>query len=156
MSWRDRLIPASFNGVSFHVESKGRESGRRTVLHEFPNRDTPYTEDLGRRARTTHVSGYVIGDNYDARMLALIAACEARGPGLLILPTYGPQLVMCDFVGASESRQEGGYGVLEMDFIEAGSRPGSGAPASLPATISAASGLASAARSALSILVAVF
>jgi prophage DNA circulation protein len=51
--WRDVLLsqPASFRGVIFHVETGGKSSGRRTVTHEYPKRDDPYAEDMGRVAR---------------------------------------------------------------------------------------------------------
>ena len=52
--WKMRLRAASFRGVPFGVTADESEGGRRTVTHEFPQRETPYVEDLGgapRRAR---------------------------------------------------------------------------------------------------------
>ncbi|WP_431355959.1 DNA circularization N-terminal domain-containing protein, partial [Algimonas porphyrae] len=51
MSWRDQLEKASFRGVPFHVSRSGGEVGRRVQLTEYPLRDRPYAEDLGRKAR---------------------------------------------------------------------------------------------------------
>ncbi|EPR0211413.1 DNA circularization N-terminal domain-containing protein, partial [Escherichia coli] len=47
MAWKDRLVEASFRGVPFKVEDEGAPVGRRVETHEYPNRDKPYTEDLG-------------------------------------------------------------------------------------------------------------
>src|SRR5262252_3747421 len=58
--WRLKLRQASFKAAAFHVESQGRVSGRRTVLHEYPKLDVPYAEDLGLHARRYQITGYVI------------------------------------------------------------------------------------------------
>ncbi|NAH43850.1 DNA circularization protein, partial [Escherichia coli] len=48
MTWKDRLQDASFRGVPFKVEEESMGTGRRVETHEYPNRDKPYTEDLGK------------------------------------------------------------------------------------------------------------
>ncbi len=48
MTWKDRLQDASFRGVPFKVEEESTGTGRRVETHEYPNRDKPYTEDLGK------------------------------------------------------------------------------------------------------------
>src|SRR5215831_18137756 len=58
--WRLRLRQAMFKGAAFHVETQGRVSGRRTVVHEYPKLDYPYAEDLGRHAVRYQITGYVI------------------------------------------------------------------------------------------------
>ena len=60
IAWRQYLKPAMFRNARFHVETGVRESGRRVVNHEFPKRDVPYAEDMGRRARELTVRGYII------------------------------------------------------------------------------------------------
>jgi hypothetical protein len=64
--WRDALLPAMFDGVPFFCETGVRESGRRTVIHEYPKREFPYSEDMGRRAIQYTVRGYVIAYVRDA------------------------------------------------------------------------------------------
>lgn len=139
MSWKDRLLKASFRGARFHMEDNSREGGRRVVLHEYPMRDDPATEDMGRRARTFTVNGYTIGENYDLQLEALIAACEAAGPAVLTLPNAPPQMVRCDTYSSLSTREEGGFGSIEMTFIEAGGAPGptvSGVPSAALSTAS--------------------
>lgn len=144
MSWKARLLPASFRGARFHMEDSAREGGKRVVLHEYPMRDDPATEDMGRRARTVTVNGYTIGPNYDLLLEALIAACEAPGPAVLTLPNTPPQMVRCDTYSTLTTREEGGFASIEMTFIEAGGAPGptvSGVPsAALSAAAAAVSG----------------
>lgn len=48
MTWKYRLQDASFRGVPFKVEEESAGTGRRVETHEYPNRDKPYTEDLGK------------------------------------------------------------------------------------------------------------
>jgi prophage DNA circulation protein len=115
------FVGASFRGVPFFVDEAQRSGGRRTVVHEFPLRDDPFVEDLGRRARKFPVTGYVIGDDYLAQKNELIDALESTsGPGELILPYWGGRAIraICDTVTVSEKRAEGGMATFTIDFIE--------------------------------------
>lgn len=58
--WRQRLRLASFKRQPFYVDQQGRSSGRRTVVHEYPKRDLPYAEDMGRHALRYQMTGYLI------------------------------------------------------------------------------------------------
>ncbi len=57
---RAKLRPASFRGVPFLVDVAEGMGGRRLVTHEFPLRDTPFTEDLGRLPRLFRLEAFVI------------------------------------------------------------------------------------------------
>ncbi len=121
--WRAKWRQASYRGVPFYVEIGGKGSGRRTVLHEFPKRDVPYAEDLGRRAYEFTVVGYLIGPNYTTLRDRLEAALEdaaSQGPGVLVLPTRADMTVTCVRYNAVERRTMGGFVEIEMVFIEAG------------------------------------
>jgi hypothetical protein len=58
--WRDALLPAMFDGCPFFCEAGSQSGGRRIVTHQFPKRDMPYSEDMGRRATEFQVRGYCI------------------------------------------------------------------------------------------------
>lgn len=118
--WRQKLYPATFRGVEFHVETRERSSGRRDYVHEFPKRDIPYSEDLGRRAKRFSVNGYIIGPDYTTGRDALISALEQEGPGTLILPTCSAEQVEVDHYNVIERRTQGGMCEIEMTFTEAG------------------------------------
>lgn len=84
-----QLRRASFRGVPFEVTSSNLSIGRRTQTFEYPQRDDPFTEDLGRSRRTIRITAFVVGYDYIARMKRLIAACEKPGSGRLIHPWMG-------------------------------------------------------------------
>lgn len=120
MTWRDELRPASFRGASFKVDTAGRAGGRRGVTFEYPKRDTPSDEDLGRRAQRWAVSGYVIGPYYTEDASYLEDALNAEGPGLLIHPTMVEMSVRCETYTRSERKDQGGFASFDMTFVEVG------------------------------------
>lgn len=120
MGWREDLRPASFRGISFKVESHDFSTGRRGPDHEFAQRDQPYAEDTGRKARGYSITGYLLGDDYFSDRDALIAACEKEGPGELIHPYYGRLEVVCRECKVRESSRDGGFVAFSFQFVEAG------------------------------------
>ncbi|HVJ29758.1 MAG TPA: DNA circularization N-terminal domain-containing protein [Gammaproteobacteria bacterium] len=114
-----KLIGASFRGVAFFVDSGDRSGGRRTVVHEFPLRDDPFVEDLGRRARSFRVDGYVLGDDYISQRDTLLAALEDEaGPGELVHPYHGVRRAICINVSVRESKADGGMATFAIEFAE--------------------------------------
>lgn len=122
--WRAALQPASFGGAGFHVEVDSQAGGRRNALHEFPHRDIPWAEDMGRKARHWGITGYVIGPNYTDDRDALIAVCEQEGPFALVHPSLGTVQANIDDYASVEHREQGGYCVFDLRFVEAGTQPG--------------------------------
>lgn len=120
MSWRDQMRPGSFRGAAFRIRSADGEGGRRGEHHEFPERDTPWFEDMGRAARRWTIEAIVIGSDYMAARDALIAACEAKGPGTLVHPFLGTFNAVCTSHRFSESTAEGGMATFNIDFAEPG------------------------------------
>lgn len=122
MSWKNKLRAASFRGVKFKVSETSVEVGRRGVTHEFPGRDEPQGEDLGRKAQTFTVQAFVLGADYMAARDELIKACEKEGPGELVHPFLGKKNVFC-FGGCRVDESitgEGGIARLTITFTEAG------------------------------------
>lgn len=120
MTWRDNYRPASFRGAVFFVEKADSTHGRRQAVHEHAQRDVPYTEDLGRKAREFSVSGYLIGLEYQTQRDELIKACETAGPGVLVHPYRGEMTVECRGLGVGESAADGGMCMVTLTFLEAG------------------------------------
>lgn len=120
MSWRDRLLPASLRGVRFWVESDSRAGGRRVALHQYPLRDKPYAEDLGRQARRYSVEAILVGPDYDLELITLQDALERSGAALLSHPTYGLLSVAVVGYRTTLSTAEGGLARVSMDLVEAG------------------------------------
>lgn len=121
MSRTDRLQPASFRGVAFKVDSDDLQVGRRTVLHEYPGRDTPSVEDMGRETREYAISAYLIGPDFIAERDRLIEALEQAGPGELVSPWYGrTNVVVMGKQRISHSKADGGMCVVSFTFVESG------------------------------------
>jgi prophage DNA circulation protein len=111
------MRPASFRGVSFGVSGDDKESGRRTVLHEFPQREEVYVEDLGAVATRFTVQAFVLGSDYMERRDALERALSEPGPGTLAHPWYG-EITVSQFAPykVKHSAQDGGMAVFTLSF----------------------------------------
>lgn len=121
MSWRDNLSDASFRGIPFYVSSARGQVGRRVVLHEFPGRDQPSTEDLGLLTRKISIEAFVIGENYMADRDELRVAVETAGLAFLVHPYWGSlDVVVTSPVSISETTREGGMARLTFEAVEAG------------------------------------
>ncbi len=120
MSWHDELVGlASWRGVPFRTTEADLGVGRRNVLNEYPLRDTPYVDDLGRKARTYKVEGFVVGEDYLAQRDALVAAFEEPGPGELVHPRYGRVWVSLQGeVQIREGHREQGLARFTVTFVE--------------------------------------
>ena len=121
MSWRDRLLPASFRGARFHVQQhSAMPAGRRLAVHEYPGEEEPYTEDLGHKASTYQIEGYVVSDDYYVARDAIVRACDGVGPGTLVHPYLGSLRVACEQIVVGERTDEGRMARLSMRFVQGG------------------------------------
>lgn len=120
MSWKDKLRPASFKGISFEVEDTDSDTGRRSQLHEYPNRDTPFNEDLGKKAERYSFVAFILGDDCLDRAAELRNACKNGGTGTLIHPAFGTALVDCESCKVSYSFREGRMARISLSFVEHG------------------------------------
>jgi len=139
--WRQKLLPAHFDTFMFHCESAARENGRRIVTHEFPKKEFPYSEDMGRRAIEFTVRGYIIQyvtdtdiplyqRDYTLARDALQARLETGIAGSLQLPLQAPMIVVCSRYRLTEEEKAGGYCVFDMTFVELGVPPFNPSPSS--------------------------
>lgn len=145
--WRKRMGPATFRGVPFHVDTAEFAGGRRGVRHEYPLKDKPFREDMGRRARDFSIEGYVVGDDYLAKRDSLIAALEEPGPGDLVHPRYGNRRVACATFRVRESTAEGGMARFSIDFEETPDQAAN--PSSVPAAAEQVKASAAVARASI-------
>ena len=125
MAWFENLYldgKGSFRGVEFLVENIETRIGRRTVTHEFPAKDKPFVEDLGRKAREINVEAYFVGPDYMAGRDALRAEIEDNpGKGVLIHPYWGEmQVTVVGDVRIRETPKEGGVARVSFTVVEAG------------------------------------
>jgi prophage DNA circulation protein len=122
----EHLRPASWRGVPFEVNGDDAEFGRRVVVHEYPQRDKPYVEDLGRKTRKFTLDAWVCAhvdndfDPWGARD-ALIEAIEAGDVGTLVHPFWGSLEGNISNVKVKQTgTTNGGYVNFTMDFVESG------------------------------------
>jgi prophage DNA circulation protein len=120
MPWRERAQAASFRGLPFYIDDADGTFGRRGTDFEFPDRDTPYASDTGRKARVFTLTGKLVGENHDLQARDLIAAMEQHGPGRFVHPWLGEMQGTCRSGRVRQSIQEGGVTRLEFTFTESG------------------------------------
>jgi prophage DNA circulation protein len=118
MAWKDNLRPASFRGIPFYVDSSQKTGGRRVQFHEFPDRDNPYAEDLGRVGKTYKIDGHILGDDYDLIKKQLEQAADKDGPGELIHPYFGTLFVQLGAFSIDEDTKEGRIAKVSFQFYE--------------------------------------
>lgn len=99
-----RFIQPAFRGVPFFVEDSRDDFGRRIALHEFPQYDIPFAEDMGRRARRFVINAFVVGQNWERDRDKLIAACEKPESGKMTHPDLGEVNVVCESCSTVESK----------------------------------------------------
>ena len=115
------LQPASFRGVNFFVDDAETVIGRRNVLHEYPLRDTPYAEDLGKKAREYTINVHIIGDDVITQTKKLIAAIEDdSSSGVLVHPTLGIRKVIPTQCRHVFKNNEGRIAYFVLTFVDAG------------------------------------
>ena len=118
-------LPVIWRGIAFRFGNYALRGGRRVVIHEFPTRDDPFTEDLGRKIRQYRLRGHVIGPLWEASRDALISACEASSQvGTLVHPYLGPLQVRCVDYEVTEDKDNGQIANFDLLFVEAGEQPG--------------------------------
>jgi len=115
----ENLQPASFRRVPFQVDSADLETGRRNQIHEYPQRDKPYAQDLGRATRNLKFDAFVIGEDYIQQANSLLAALETIGPGQLVHPWFGAMQASVTSCSVAFNR-ELGYARFSLSFVESG------------------------------------
>lgn len=115
------MQPASFRGVPFRVRDESSSVGRDVQIHEYPKKDQPYPEDMGRRTRPYRFTAYVVGAKCFEERDALIEALDTPGPGELVHPWYGRKTVTAtNECSASHNVDEGGVVRFELVFVDSG------------------------------------
>lgn len=116
----DELQPASFRGVRFEVDAAELGAGRRAQVHEYPQRDKPYVEDLGRATRELAFDAFLVGADYKDQVEKLLGALETPGPGSLVHPWFGTLTVSLKDLGRIAFSRDLGYARVQLSFVESG------------------------------------
>lgn len=114
------LRTGSFRGVSFETSSTTLTVGRRTQVFEYPQRDTPFVEDLGKKCREIKFKAFVTGSDYIAKMNRLIQALEKGGSGELVHPWLGTMLVVPQASNNVSYNNSLRVASIDLVFVESG------------------------------------
>jgi hypothetical protein len=119
MSLGSELFAAGYRSVPFLYTTGTNTAGRKTVVHEFPNKTFRYVEDLGNNLRTFTITGLIKGKDWLQRKAALEEALTREGIGPLLHPYYGVVLCVCTGYTVTDDDKEIGVAIFEMTFVEA-------------------------------------
>lgn len=116
-----KLRSASFKGVPFHVTDVKKTVIRRKILHEYPQRDIPFIEDLGKGATKYSVTAFLVGDDCVSKAKKLEKALLSTGAGTFVHPWEG-NLTVSVFDAGTIHYNNGAhrYCDLQITFVEAG------------------------------------
>jgi prophage DNA circulation protein len=121
----EQLLEASFKGVTFRVREESLPtSGRRTVLHDYPNSDQRFVEDLGAIPAQFSISAFVHGADWLDKAKALERVLSEPGAGRLSLPSFGVHTVWA--LPYKKRTSHEALGIVEFDLEFASGRPVSG------------------------------
>ena len=90
------------------------------MTHQYPQRDEPFTEDLGRAAREYEISAFVLGEDCVDQAYAVRDAIEQPGPGTLVHPEFGEVQVIARPGGSMSFSQTRRIVRFTLTFVEAG------------------------------------
>ncbi|SIS87815.1 DNA circularization protein [Neptunomonas antarctica] len=121
-SWRARLQPGSFRGVSFSIDQASGQGGRRVALHQYPQQEQHWAEDLGKTAESERLQMFVVGPDYDLERDQLIEALTQPGPGTLVHPYLGTLRVQIQQYSWTITTRRGGFCQIDIEYLRAGQR----------------------------------
>lgn len=115
-TWRDELLPASFRGISFLIPQATVPVGMKGQLHEFPQRDEPYFEQLGKQSQVHRLTIWIIGDDCFERRDKFLEAIQTPGAGELVHPWLGRMQVKAGEAELTHDYQQGGMVSMLVTF----------------------------------------
>jgi prophage DNA circulation protein len=87
-------LEGSFRGIPFKVAGDRRQGGQRGPVHEYPDRDLPYFEGLGRGARRFSLRLYFVGPLADLLADRFEDVLWKGQEGPLVLPGFRRERVV--------------------------------------------------------------
>ncbi|MGP6423920.1 DNA circularization protein [Pseudomonas pharyngis] len=115
-TWRDQMLPASFRGVSFLIPQASVPVGMKVQLHEFPQRDEPYAEQMGKQAQVHRLVCWIIGDDCFERRDKFMEAVQTPGAGELVHPWLGRMQVKAGEAELTHDFKQGGMAAFAVTF----------------------------------------
>lgn len=116
MSYLDSLFLSSFRNVSFYWDLESLESGIKHVIHEYPDSDRQFVEQLGKIPPTFTFNAFLFEPDLKTKRIALENVLSLAGIGKLIHPVYGEIDVVPLEFSASSSQTEVGRAGYNLKF----------------------------------------
>lgn len=113
-------LEGSFRGHAFKIARERGEGGRRGPLHEYPDRDEPFFEDLGRRARRFELTVYFVGAGADDRVLAFDEMLWKGKAGTLVLPGLRRERMLAQSWSYERESTRAQWASCHVTFVESG------------------------------------
>lgn len=115
-TWRDQMLPASFRGINFLIPQASVPVGMKVQLHEFPQRDEPYAEQMGKQAQVHRLVCWIIGDDCFERRDKFMEAVQTPGAGELVHPWLGRMQVKAGEAELTHDFKQGGMAAFAVTF----------------------------------------
>lgn len=122
--WARTLRKASFRGVTFWVDDDGLSGGKRIARHEYAGGRHTYLEEMGLATSSYDVTAYLLGDASDAQAARLATACNAPGPGRLVLPIDAGTLAYVEGFERRRAKDRRGYVAFGFTAVPIANTPG--------------------------------
>jgi prophage DNA circulation protein len=113
-------LEGSFLGFPFKIAREHGEGGRRGPVHEYPDRDEPYFEDLGRKAKLFELNIYFIGPTADLTADLFDALLWKGNSGSLILPRQRRERMKAQKWSYDREAGKGNWVQFQVTFVEVG------------------------------------
>ncbi|MGN8030877.1 DNA circularization protein [Pseudomonas sp. 22189] len=110
------MLPASFRGISFLIPQASVPVGMKVQLHEFPQRDEPYAEQMGKQAQVHRLVCWIIGDDCFERRDKFMEAVQTPGAGELMHPWLGRMQVKAGEAELTHDFKQGGMAAFAVTF----------------------------------------
>lgn len=113
----NREVTASFRGVEFLVSAESVTVGRKIAVHEYPNRNTRFVQDLGLLPNEIVLSCLVHGRNSIEDRDNIIRVMQQAGRGLLVTPFFGEMMVTPRPTTITHDKREQGVFYFTISFL---------------------------------------
>jgi len=113
-------LEGSFKGQSFKVANERGEGGRRGPLHQYPDRDRPFFEDLGAEARRREFSLYFVGPLADLEARRFDDLLGKGGAGPLVLPGFRRETALAQKWDYRKISGRGNWVEFAVTFVDPG------------------------------------
>ncbi len=113
-------LEGSFLGFPFKISHEHAEGGRRGPLHQYPDRDVPYFEDLGREAKRFELAIYFVGPIADLTGDLFEALLWKGNVGSLILPRLRRERMKAQKWTFDRESGKGNWVACQVTFVEVG------------------------------------